>query len=142
MRPFAGDKEPVFRREQLSLSKLLAEGTPKEIQIILGWLINTRLLIMSLPNDKYLAWKNDIQKLIDSGVVTKEELESIIGRLNHASYFLPLARHFLSGLRERLKMMKRYPFNATNRLTYQEIEDLKLWLLLLATTNQGISLNG
>ena len=55
MRPFTGDKEPFFRREQLSLSKLLAEGTPKEIQMILGWLINTRLLTMSLPNDKYLS---------------------------------------------------------------------------------------
>ena len=112
MRPFAGGKEPVFRREQLSLSKLLAEGTPKEIQIVLGWLINTRLLTMSLPNDKYLAWKKDIQKLIDHGDVTKEELESVIGRLNHASYVLPLARHFLSGLQERLKILKQYLFNA------------------------------
>ena len=83
-----------------------AEGTPKEIQIVLGWLINTRLLVMSLPNDKYLAWKNDIQKLIDHSDMTREELESVIWRLNHASYVFPLACHFLLGLQERLKIMK------------------------------------
>lgn len=38
--------------------------------------------------------------------------------------------------------MKQYPFNATNCYTFQEIKDLKLWLLLLTTANQGISLNG
>ena len=81
---------------------------------------------MSLSNDKYLAWKNDIQKLIDCGDVTREELESVIRRLNHASYVLPLARHFLLGLRERLKIMKCYPFNATNRFSSQKIEDLRL----------------
>ena len=88
---FAGEKEPFFCREQLLLTNLIAKGTPKEIQMVLGWLIDTRKLIIILPNDKYLAWRNDIQKIIDDGNVTIEELESVISRLNHVSYVLPLA---------------------------------------------------
>ena len=62
MRPFAGEKKLVFGRGQHLLSKLIAEETPKEIQMVLGWLIDTRMLIVSLPNDKYLPRKNNIQK--------------------------------------------------------------------------------
>ena len=38
-RPHAGDdKEPILRRAILSMMKLLAEGSPAEQQIVLGWL--------------------------------------------------------------------------------------------------------
>ena len=40
-------------------------------------------------------------------VVTRKELESLIGRLNHASYVIPLSRHFLSNLRSKLQTKTR-----------------------------------
>lgn len=42
-RPHAGDKaELISRRNLLSIPKLLAEGSPEEVHIVLGWRIDTR----------------------------------------------------------------------------------------------------
>ena len=50
-----GENEPVPCRQMLSMSKLAAKGTRKEIQVVLDWLLDTRRLILVLPQDKYLA---------------------------------------------------------------------------------------
>jgi hypothetical protein len=55
-RPHAGDDEPVPRWPLFSPEKLCAKGTPAEIQIVLGWLLDTRRLLLGLPLDKYLSW--------------------------------------------------------------------------------------
>jgi hypothetical protein len=60
-RPHAGAREPILRRVMLSLVKLLAEGAPAEQQIVLGWLSETRRLLMSLPDDKHAAWLETIE---------------------------------------------------------------------------------
>ena len=54
--PHTGDAtKPIKRRNILSLPKLLAEGTPNERQIVLGWLLDTHLLLVILPADKFTA---------------------------------------------------------------------------------------
>ena len=40
-------------KERLSLNKLLLEGTPSKIMIVLEWLIDTRRLLLRLPQDKF-----------------------------------------------------------------------------------------
>jgi hypothetical protein len=45
-RPHAADSEPIPRRENISVPKLVAEGTPAEDQIILGWCLETRRLVV------------------------------------------------------------------------------------------------
>jgi hypothetical protein len=61
MRPHGGDEsEPVPRRPLLSDTKLEAEGTPAEKQMVLGWEIDTGELTIRLPWDKYVAWVEDI----------------------------------------------------------------------------------
>jgi hypothetical protein len=54
-RPNAGDQEPMPRRENILEPKLIAEGTPAEEQIVLGWALETRRLIVRLPGDKFIA---------------------------------------------------------------------------------------
>ena len=54
-RPHAEDKKSILRRAILSMLKLLAEGSPAEQHIVLGWLLDTRRLLVSLPDDKYAA---------------------------------------------------------------------------------------
>ena len=54
--PYAGDNEPIPRRENLSPAKLEAEGAPAEVQITLGWEIDARALLINLPLDKFTAW--------------------------------------------------------------------------------------
>jgi hypothetical protein len=145
----------VPRRPIFSPKKQAAEGTLAELQIMLGWLLDTRRLLLSLPDNKFRAWSQDIQTVIDSGVVTTQDLETIVGRLNHASHVLPLARHFLPRLRRRTQRpspaprqqatlsVEEIPSPARQQatLSVEEILDLRLWLLILAHANRGISLN-
>ena len=56
--------EPTTRDNLLAFDKTLAEGTPEEIKIVLGWHINARLLRLSLPSDKREAWTVDIHRLM------------------------------------------------------------------------------
>ena len=60
---------------------------PHWIQIILGWLYNTRLMTVSLPKDKQDAYIELAVKYIrerDKGVV-KKQLEKLDGCLQHSS---------------------------------------------------------
>jgi hypothetical protein len=41
------------RIDIISEKKLQAEGTFEEVKVVLGWVINTRSLVISLPLDKY-----------------------------------------------------------------------------------------
>ena len=112
-------------------------------QIVLGWLINTRLLIICLPPDKFRAWSNDIRSVLGAQTanccnISASALDSLIGRLTHASFVVPLATHFLNRLRSKLNKFNRQYQNrqASIKLTYEDIEDLKLW-----STCDGHSVN-
>lgn len=138
-RPNAGADEPVPRRENVSHDKYLAEGTPAEVQIVLGWLLNTRLLLVCLPSDKFIAWVSDLQQFLESKQAPLAELHSLIGRLNHAAYLIPLARHFLGRIRNRLH--SRQGPGQHIRFSLEELADLKLWLKFLLYAKNGISMN-
>jgi hypothetical protein len=139
-RPHAGtDSEPVPRRPLISLPKLLAEGSPAELQIVLGWRLNTRRLIVSLPDDKFIAWTRDIEDIVKTRRVSREQLESVIGRLNHAAAIMPLTRHFLGRLRA-LLASKKAGYRYLN-VRAEALEDLALWIKLLTMARLGWSLN-
>ena len=138
-RPHAGDdKEPVPRRPLLGPDKLSAEGRSSERQVVLGWEIRTREFTVALPRDKHHAWKEDLASIIASGKASREETESLIGRLNHASYVIPLSRHFLNEIRRKCLNVPR---RATVRFTKEEIADLRLWEKFLDSAHKGLSIN-
>jgi hypothetical protein len=140
MRPHAGDDaEPLPRRETFGPEKLAAEGIPREIQIVLGWLIDTHRLLISLPDHKFLAWVADIRSLVEKRRCTGEDLETTIGRLNHAAAVLPIARHFLSRIRGSLPSGGQKHYHVT--LSLEAVEDFLLWIHILRRINKGISLN-
>ena len=66
-------------------------------------------------------------------------LESTIGRLNHAAFVIPLARHFLNRLRLRLR--KRQFASQQLTLSKQELQDFELWLQFLRRARTGLSMN-
>ena len=136
-RPVHASEETV-RDDLLSLKKFLAEATPAEIKMILGWAIDTRRLLISLPDDKCIAWSRAIQTMLDSGRATVSDLETTVGRLNHCGFVIPTSRHFLSRLRgaERAARHRR-----VYTLPKAVLLDLRLWLQFLQHANQGISLN-
>lgn len=88
------NQELVPRQTILSILKLIAEGTLAEIQIVLGWLLNTRQLIVALQDHKFLAWTTDIRAIIQARKVCHNELESLIGYFNHAAVIMPIFWHF------------------------------------------------
>jgi len=59
-----------------SLNKLKAEAGLTEQKMILGWHLDFRRLIISLPPNKYIAWSTSIGALITKKVTTAKELES------------------------------------------------------------------
>ena len=97
-------------------------------------------MLISLPPDKVKAWSTDIKKHISTKAVTKQDLESLIGRLNHIGFIIPLARHFLNRLRSAL----RYCEKANRRkvkLTRLQLDDLHHWLTFIDQAGSGINLN-
>jgi hypothetical protein len=139
-RPHAGEtQEPILRRAILSMEKLATEGTPEEIQIVLGWLLDTRRLLVALPQDKFEAWLGSLDDIITTRHCLKEALESLEGQLNHASFVIPLARHFLT----RIRALKNSRSNKQCRLYVKDevLADFVLWRSLLAKAHSGISMN-
>jgi len=89
------EKVVIPRKDIISLKKLQAEGRLEETKTILGWVINTRLLQISLPDQKFLAWSQDIDSMITAEKSSYQWLETLLGHLNHvACIFIPM-RHFL-----------------------------------------------
>jgi hypothetical protein len=131
--------EPIARDDLLSFEKTVAEGTPEETKVILGWLINTRTLTLSLPEDKRASWSHSITQLLTAKTVSLEDIETTIGRLNHAAYVIPTARAFLCHLRrlERHLQHRRKPA----KLDPEQFEELSAWLTFLHQANKGFSIN-
>lgn len=82
-RPHTGEAELIPRHPILSVPKLIVEGTLVEVQIVLGWGLNTRTLTIKLPADKFIAWTKDLKQIVINGMTTFGTLESCNGRLNH-----------------------------------------------------------
>jgi hypothetical protein len=88
-----------------------------------------------LPGDKFIAWSVDIAEILPAGTVTFGDLESCVGRLNHAAYVIPLSRHFLGRLYARITPAK--PKRQQLTLSQVELDDLKTWLHFLDNARTG-----
>jgi hypothetical protein len=128
----------LLRNEIISLKKLQAEGRMEESKTVLGWFLNTRQLLISLPTDKYVQWSTDIMDLIASTRVNTKQMERMVGRLNHAGSIIPMMHHFLSHLYHALQRMAR---NGWTCLRLLEKSDLHLMKKFLTSAHEGISMN-
>ena len=83
----------------LSLKKWLAEGQQEEVKTVLGWVINTRSMMVALPLDKAIAYRKQINEILVANKVANKNLESIIGRIERTSYVVPNSKYFINRLR-------------------------------------------
>ena len=141
MRPLA-EEEPIPRKQTLSMPKLEAEGTPSEMMIVLGWWLDTRRLLLRLPDDKFKAYSKEVEEILSAGRVNGKDLESIIRKFVHASYAVPLSRHYLDNRRLKLKSLKENNPHRLQPLSNNEIKDFILWQKILVKANKGTLLNG
>jgi hypothetical protein len=123
-RPHGGDGEPIVRRAILLAEKLEAEGTPAEEHIVLGWELDTHILMIRLLFDKFVAWVEDLTTHIQAVNLTFQQLETLVGRLNHAAFVFRLSRHFLGRLYRRLQKRRRK--NQGIILSTAEVDDMQL----------------
>ena len=75
------------------------------MMIVLGWWLDTRQLLLRLTDNKFTAYSQEVEEILAQGSVDGKDLESIIGKFVHASYAVPLSRHYLDNLRFRLKSL-------------------------------------
>ncbi len=118
--------------------KLKAEAGLSETKMIIGRLFDFQRLLISLPENKFIAWMTTINKLLVEGSSTAKELESTIGRLGHLALDVPGVHHFLSRLRELQQLATRC---RSIRLSDDCREDLLLMLWFLEIARQGINMN-
>jgi hypothetical protein len=114
--------------------KLKAEAGPSETKMILGWSFNFRRLLISLPENKFIAWTMNINKLLVEGSSTTKELESTIGRLGHLALVVLDVHHFLSRLRELQQLATR---RRSIRISEDCHKDLLLMLRFLNIANKA-----
>ena len=130
--------DPIKRDHLISISKLKAEAALEETKILLGWKLNTRQLLVSLPFDKYKAWSNDIVEILQRESTTFNELDSLIGRLTHVSVILSNMKHFMSRLRQERRRAKN---RRSIKLKEEAVEDLLLHQQFLDSAFEGINMN-
>jgi hypothetical protein len=132
--------DPSPREFMESRGKLIAEAGLTEIKTILGWVIDFRRLMISLPFNKFQLWSSGINDILSIDKSNAKELETLIGRLGHVGIMLPMVHHFLSRLRElqsKASRNKRWP----TKLNAECREDLRLMLQVLAKAHEGIDMN-
>ena len=109
------ENEPIIRKWLLSLSKFSAEGQPEEIKIVLGWLLDTRRLLVSLPEYKHSVWTEQIETVLRENKTTLADLENIKGRLMHLACVDRAARHFLGRINHMATKLNKQNVNRTRQ---------------------------
>ena len=135
--PIAVD-ESLKCNDILSLLKFLTEAMPAEWKMILGWIVDTCCLQIELPANKHTAWTATIHSLLTADRVTFKELKKLLGCLNHASFVIPLAHHFLGRLRTAMFAAQKWH---SVKLQNAQRQDLALWLRFLDKARARLSLN-
>ena len=135
--PVAQD-EPFPRLDPTSQGKLQAEGRMEETKTILGWVVDTRAHMVSLPQDKSKEWKASIHGFLCSGCASPREFKKLAGKLNRVSAVLPPARHFGGRIYRIAQDAKE---NVPQVLPKEVLEDLELWLIFLQSAQRGVSIN-
>ena len=130
--------DPIPRKDIISTKKYKAEGRMEETKVVLGWLLNTRTLTISLPSDKHKRWVDELKLLISASKVSQKALESSLGRLNHVAGIYSSMRHFLGRL---YNANYRASKNSWTRLSSNEIMDLHLLISSLDTVKDGLPMN-
>ena len=88
----------LLRQDLISDEKNEAEGAPEKETICLGWLLNTRQLLISLPTHKYNACDTQIYSIITAKSVNYKVLDSILGCLENVAIILVIFVHFINNI--------------------------------------------
>jgi hypothetical protein len=77
-RPVASP-EPVPQNELTAEKKLIAESLLEEVKTTLGWLLDTRRLLIGLTMEMFAAWPVSIHFMVILGACSYNDLETLVG---------------------------------------------------------------
>ena len=117
---------------------MIAEASMEEWKILLGWKLDTRSLLVSLPFEKFKAWSDGINKIIQKQESNHDELETLICRLGHVTLIMPYSKHFMNRLRQLMHKAKNRRKIKTSKTI---IADLELHIFFLNLAHKGVSMN-
>ena len=98
-----------------------------------GIQIDTKQMTASLPQDKLVAYLEDINVVLDHKKIKLRNLQSIIGKLLFATAVVTVGRAFLRRLYDLTKKVSK-PYYCI-RLTHETKEDLRTWITFLQRYN-------
>jgi len=128
------ERDPMVEKKKTEI-----EGPAEELKICLGWIIDTRRLLVSLPHHKYIAWTSQIDNILQNKTVSNTTLMSILGRLENVAQVLIILGHFLSNIRSLQMIAERKNHNI--KLNTRSRLDLVLAKDFLTKVNGGVSMN-
>ena len=103
---------------------------PATRQKILGWIYDTILRIVGVPDDKRLILLNMVLKFIDKKRSDRKSLEKLIGRMQNVSLVVFPAKAFVRRL-EAVLHLPKFKYNIPIPLSNFVIEDLLWWSNIL-----------
>jgi hypothetical protein len=74
-------------------SQMLGEGRMQDVNNVLGWNLYSWRLMVSLSDENHDLWSTEIGHHLENGSLLTKELETLVGRLEHVGYLIPLMRH-------------------------------------------------
>lgn len=111
----------------------------EEQKTVLGWILNTRSLKISLPQHKHLKWCNALNRLSRSKKVKEKNLEAILGSLNQVACIYNPMRHFLGRIYQAL--YRASSSRGWTTLKETEILDFQTLIYFLNSAKEGSSMN-
>ena len=129
----------IRRQNMIADDKNEAEGGPEELKICLGWLLDTRRLLVLLPVHKFHAWLAQTEAVMNQKTANNDQLSSLLGRLEHVAIVIPMFAHFLNNLRNLQITAENSKHNV--RISTRVREDLLLSTAFLKQAHKGISMN-
>ena len=129
----------VIRQNMIADDKNEAEGGPEERKICLGWLLDTRRLLVILPSHKFVAWTLQTNAMIKQKTANNADLSSLLGRLEHVAIVIPMFAHFLNNIRTLQITASTSDHNV--RINARTKTDLRLSLIFLRKAEAGVSMN-
>ena len=112
------------RQNFISEDKNEAKGAPEEVKICLEWVIDTRQLLVSLPEHKFIAWSREVELIRTSQNAGSKQLQSMLGRLETIASIITPMGHFLNNIRS-LQIKSERKGHAV-RITKETKEDMIL----------------
>lgn len=132
-------KNYILRDNMIEAETCLAEGALAELRICLGWALDTRRLLVVLPEHKCKAWINDLKKVIRRKTTNYCDLKSPIGKLENVIIMIKMMGHFMNNFYA--LELKSCESDHNIRIAKNVKQDAELHIKFLEQAEAGISMN-